>query len=125
MGEGRQEFERQLRDLGISPDPELSDSRLSFDYDISSGRFKGQRIKVGVEVPPNFPMTPPGGPHVMPRILPINEGAPNHPDRVAQSPFGDAWEYWSRPFIGWKGTEGVGRYLAFLDYLFDTIPPAG
>jgi hypothetical protein len=77
MAEGRQEFERQLRELGISPDEGLPEPRVSFDYDVSAGRFKGKRVKLGFEVPVNFPITPPPGPHVSPRILPLNPGSVN------------------------------------------------
>ena len=125
MAEGREEFVRQLLELGyellpLPPDPAQPGNRVAIEYVVQGGRFAGQTIKLGFEVPPDFPRTPPSGPHVSPRLLPINPGA-NHPDRAAESPFGPDWEYWSRPYRGkWRGREGVSEYLAHIDHLFST-----
>lgn len=118
MAEGRAEFEAQLRALGHSPD-DRSDGRTSFLYTVGAGSFAGERIRLGLEAPPDFPRTPPGGIHMSPRILPINPGAPAHPERVAESPFGPEWEYWSRPMPQWPRTDRtVKAYLAYLESLF-------
>ena len=95
---------------------------MVIEYVVPGGRFVDQKVKLGFEVPPDFTRTPPGGPHVSPRLLPINPGAPDHPNRAAESPaFGADWEYWSRPYSGkWRGREGVSEYLAHIDHLFMT-----
>lgn len=122
MLSGRQEFERQLRDLGIEPIPGQPENRTVFDYLVPAGRFKGQAVKIGLDVPPDFSRNPPGGINVSPCLLPLNPGAPDHPNRVVQSGFGPDWQYWSRRFLNWKETGGALKYLAFIDRLFETIP---
>lgn len=120
-GKGREEFERQLLELGYSPDAKEGGSKATFNYVPPGGRFKGQTIKLGFDVPADFPRTPPSGPHVSPALLPMNPRAPNHPDRTAASgPFGDGWQYWSRPFPNWREKVGVVGYMAYVDHLFET-----
>ncbi|SRR6266446_1172357 len=127
MVEGREEFVRQLLEIGydllpVPPDPAQPGNRVAFSYVVPGGRFAGQQIKLGFEVLPEFPRTPPSGPHLSPRLLPINSGAADHPNRVHESPsFGPEWEYWSRPYRGaWRGREGVSEYLAHIDHVFST-----
>ena len=127
MAEGRDEFARQVQELGYEllptpPDPAQPGNRVAFEYAIPGGRLDGQKIKLGFEVPPDFPRTPPSGPHLSPRLLPLNPGAPDHPQRVAESPnFGPEWEYLSRPYRGtWRGREGAAEYLAHIDHIFRT-----
>jgi hypothetical protein len=118
--EGIQEFEGQLRLLGIEPKP-LGPNRLGFPFEVPAGRFAGRQIEIGFEVPAAFPREPPSGPHLRPRLLPLNPGAAAHPDRSHQSPFGTDWEYWSRPFSDWsRSRKTVSDYLAFVRHLFAT-----
>jgi len=121
MASGREEFKEQLIALGIVPQEQDAD-RVVIDYQISAGRFAGQMIKMGFVVPAEFSRTPPGGPHICPRLLPMNPSAPEHPNRTAESPFGPDWQYLSRPFPAgeWKGRKGVAEYLAYIDRLFAT-----
>ena len=118
--EGAEEFSRQLKSLGYAP-RSLEGNRIAFRYQPRAGRFKGQKVELGLEIPPEFPRTPPPGLHVTPQLLPLNPGASAHPDRVATSSFGADWQYWSRPFPGWRGREGVATYLAYVDRLFADI----
>ena len=120
MAQGREEFERQLRELGYSPEGGQPDPRVVFEYVPPRGRFHDQTVRLGFDVAAEFPRTPPPGPHVSPRILPMNPGAASHPEKTADSPYGPEWQYWSRPFPGWKGRESVATYLAFIDRLFET-----
>ncbi len=117
--EGCAEFARQLGELGlaVAPDPAKPD-HLSFPYLIPIGRFAGQPIRIGVVVPPDFPRTPPSGPHISPPLIGQYGGGPGG---VHASGFGAEWEYWSRPYQNW-GRDGrdVGAYLAFLRTLFAT-----
>jgi hypothetical protein len=127
MLEGREEFARQLQELGyellpVPPDPTQPGNRVVTEYVVPGGRFAGKRILLGFEVDPTFPRTPPGGPHLSPRVLPINSAAADHPHRVHESPtFGPEWEYLSRPYRGkWRGREAVSEYLAHVDHIFRT-----
>jgi hypothetical protein len=118
--EGVQEFERQLRLLGLDPKP-LGPNRLGLPFDVPAGQFAGRAIELGFEVPPTFPRDPPSGPHLRPRLLPLNPGAAAHPNRSHESPFGGEWEYWSRPFSDWsRSNKTVSDYLAFVRHLFAT-----
>lgn len=117
---GKDEFFQQLRDLGHQIQDCGSD-KICIDYKIPCGRYEGQQIKLGFQVPPDFPLTPPSGPHISPRILPLNPNAPGHPARVAESTFGDQWEYWSRPYPSWANTSRtVKDYLRYMRHLFET-----
>lgn len=125
---GPQDFLTQLRDLGFVVEEIASDKedkatdKIAFKYTVPVGKFAGQTVTLGFVVPSDFPTTPPGGPHVSPRILPLNPGAAGHPERVAESgPFGEGWEYWSRPFPNWKDTDRTATaYMAFIRRLFAT-----
>lgn len=115
------EFARELAALINRTPDSLGGNRLSFTYEIPVGRFKGVTITIGIEVPADFPNTPPSGPHIKPRLLPLNPNAPSHPERVAPSPFGEEWEYWSRPFSDWAESDhSVKSYLAHIRNLFAT-----
>jgi hypothetical protein len=122
MASGKEEFERQLREMGIEPHAGQGDNRVVFDYVVSEGRFTGTQIRIGLIVPPEFSRTPPGGPHVSPRLLPMNPSASDHSTKTAESEFGPEWQYLSRPYRGaWTGRKGVADYLAHIDHLFATI----
>lgn len=118
--EGRDEFARQLRELKIEPELRES-SQLVFRYPIDIGRFAGTKTRVGLDVPPDFPRIPPGGPHVSPRLIAEKSATPGGVGGSNASPFGGDFEYWSRPYSGW-GRDGqtVRAYLAHLRRLFDT-----
>lgn len=115
------DFVNQLRTIGYDV-KELGDNKVSFQYNIPVGKFKGTNVELGFVIPPDFPNVPPGGPHIKPRILPINEKATTHPEKVlASGPFGNEWEYWSRPFQGWAETNHtVKTYMAHIVNLFET-----
>lgn len=92
VADGRDEFEEQLRRLGLEPKRE-DNGMTSFPYEPAVGRFAGTRVRLALQVPPEFGRTPPSGPHVSPRILPLNPSAATHPEKVAPSELGDDWEY--------------------------------
>lgn len=117
---GKADFINQLAELGYTVE-QLSDNKIAFHYEIPAGRFKGQKIKLGFDVPPDFPLSPPSGPHLSPHLLPINAAAPAHPTRVHDSPFGSDWQYWSRPFQKWAQTDKKVRdYMRYIRHLFET-----
>jgi hypothetical protein len=58
----------------------------------------GREVKVGLEIPSDFNVTCPTGPHISPRLIPLNPGGTGN-DRATETPnFGADWEYLSRPF---------------------------
>lgn len=115
------DFIEQLKALGYNV-KELGKNKVVFHYTILSGKFRGMTVELGFEVPKDFPNIPPNGPHIKPRILPINQQATTHPEKVLPSgPFGDLWEYWSRPFQGWAKTDhSVKTYMTHIVNLFET-----
>lgn len=116
----RQDFINGLRVLGYEIQ-EYGDNRLSFQYTVSVGRFMDQVIRIGLQVNDDFPANPPPGPHVSPRILPLQNGGQHPSGQVLASPFGDDWEYWSRPYPEWQRTDrSVKSYMAHIRHLFDT-----
>jgi hypothetical protein len=88
-----------------------------FEYTVESGPRAGAVIRVGLQAPPDFPTTPPGGPQVSPQL--------GHPaGAVHPSPLGQGWEYWSRPAANWVTDRTVRGYLRHLRTLFAQLPPA-
>lgn len=116
---GTSDFIKGLEDLGFRV--QLNGNKVEFPYAVPCGRFIGQTIRVGFEIPGDFPLTPPSGPHISPHLRPMNSSAPGHPERVAESAFGSDWQYWSRPFPGWANTDRtVKTYMAHIRHLLDT-----
>ncbi|PKQ19344.1 MAG: hypothetical protein CVT66_10600 [Actinobacteria bacterium HGW-Actinobacteria-6] len=120
------DFITQLRELGY--DPAVGPKNfVSFNYEILIGPLRGKQIGLGFQDPSQFPLNPPGGPCVSPRLLPLRGGsAPPlegvHAIDPAVDPSGE-WEYWSRPFHGWdKTSRRVTDYLAHVNTLFDRLP---
>jgi hypothetical protein len=101
-----EEFAKQLRAMGYEV-TEYPEARVSFPYTIETGKFEGQEITLGFVVPPDFSLSPPTGPHIKPRLLPINPPQGPHPTHGVHesSPFGAEWQYWSRPMAHWSNTE--------------------
>jgi hypothetical protein len=118
-------FVEGLKALGYEPQLR-ADGLVVFDYEIEVGPLAGKVIKLALAVPGDWPATPPSGPNVSPRLLPINtDGAPGHPfGAVHEAPhLGPDWQYWSRPFPSWPQTDRtVGAYRCHLRRLFDTLP---
>jgi hypothetical protein len=117
-----QDFVDGLRALGYEVE-ERGANRITFLYPVPVGKFAGQTITVGYEVPGDFPANPPSGPHIKPRLHPISGGNGSHPlggihEREA---FGPEFQYWSRPMHHWATTKRtVKDVIAFLHKLFDT-----
>lgn len=121
---GKEAFVLGLKELGYTAE-DLGPSRVAFPYTIKDGRFKDRAIKVGIDVPADFNVTCPTGPHISPCLIPMNpSGAGN--DRAATSPFGSEWQYLSRPFRdqqqGWNRTgRDVKAYLHHVRQILDTL----
>jgi hypothetical protein len=122
---GKEAFATELKALGFNA-ADLGENRLAFKYVIGEGRFKDQAITIGLEVPPDFNVTCPTGPHISPRLIPINTGALGN-DRAAESPnFGAEWQYLSRPFgeqqMGWGRTNRtVKAYLRHIKRILEVL----
>jgi hypothetical protein len=116
-----QDFVDGLRELGYAvqqPGP----NRVTFPFKIEVGKFAGTVVEIGYDVPGDFNLQAPGGPHLKPHLLPITGGGGAHPSGgVHASPFGAEWQYWSRPMHHWSTTaRTVKDVIAFLNKLFDT-----
>lgn len=101
-------------------------NHILIDYTVESGTHKGRQVHLGLIVPPDFPMTPPGGPHVSPSIHVFQNGG-NHPtggilqSADFQAGAGGQWQYWSRPFKDWgKSKKTVATYMSHVWRLWDT-----
>lgn len=119
----KQDFINQLTQLGYTVE-DLSNNKIAFKYVIPLGRLADQEIKLGFLVQNDFPANPPSGPHVSPRLLPINPQGGSHPNcGIHESKeFGQEWEYWSRPFPDWgKTNHTVKTYMAHIKHLFETL----
>ena len=117
----QEDFVAQLKELGYQPEP-LPEGRVAFPYLVPCGKFAGQQIRLGFAIPPDFSLSSPSGPHMSPRLLPLNPVQGEHPlAGVHTSPFGDEWEYWSRPMPNWSSTsKKVRDVMAHVRRLFDT-----
>jgi len=107
------DFGKQLRELGF--EVTVTGSFVVFPFGIQSGSRAGQFATIGIEVPGDFPATPPPGPHVSPHF--------GHPaGNVNPSPLGSDWEYWSRPFPSWPTTNKTASdYMAHVRVLFSQL----
>ena len=115
----RDKFKEGLEALGYTV--ELQDpDRVIIPYVIAEGRFANQQIKLGFQVPQDFEMTCPGGPHISPRLIP-NSGAPDHSRAADSGPFGSEWQYLSRPFEQWAHKRTVKRYMEYMAHLLNTL----
>lgn len=122
-------FEEQLRELGykLKRRPE---GVLIFDYEVEVGPLAGDQIKLGFYPPALYPLTPPTGPLVSPRILPINRYGSKHPfDKIHPARIGglrdpnEEWQYWSRPFPDWPSSDRNARsYMSHVRRLFADLP---
>ena len=122
---GKEAFREGLKALDYAC-TDLPDARLSFPYTINAGRFAGTQVEVGLEIPPDFNVTCPSGPHIRPRLVPINTAAQTN-ERAAESPaFGTDWLYLSRPFSSdggaWNRTpRDVRAYLKHVKRILETL----
>jgi hypothetical protein len=105
---------QELRALGYQPEErEVSGQRFAvFEFIIPVGARMAEQILLGLDTPPDWPETPPHGPHVSPPFDHPN-GA-NHP-----SPLGGDFRHWSRPPADWSRTQKSARaYMRHLQTLF-------
>lgn len=118
-------FAEGLRNLGFEPEFR-SDDLVAFAYVVEVGPLAGDTVTIGLHVPADWPMSPPSGPIISPRILPL------HPGQEIGHPYGGVHDnaelgaeghYLSRPFPGWPTTDRtVCAYMGHIRHLFDTLP---
>lgn len=86
----------------------------TFPYTVEVGSRTGEQVMIGLQVPGDWPLSPPPGPHVRPKL--------GHPHgAVNPSPLGAEWEYWSRPAPNWSADRSVRAYLRHLRTLFSQL----
>lgn len=118
---GHQQLIKDLDAMGLQGRVQIGDGNMElvcFDYRVPVGTHAGEVVQVGLQAP-DWPINPPGGPHVSPRI--------HHPGDNAHhaSPLGDGWIYWSRPFPEWaEMSRSLEDYLAHLRKLFSQFVEA-
>ncbi len=122
---GKDAFIAGLKASGSVPE-DLGDNRVAFPYTIRDGRFKEKTIKIGVEVPTDFPVTCPSGPHISPRLIPLNPNGQGNDRATESAQFGTDWQYLSRPFVdnaeGWNRTsKDVNAYLRHLKRIMEEL----
>ncbi len=115
------DFTEELRALGHDVIP-VGDDKVQIPYEIPVGPRLGERIVLGFVAPPDYPASPPSGPHVSPPMFAIASGGSHPAGGIHSSPFGDGFQYWSRPFKDWPRTTRTARdYMAFIRQLFATL----
>jgi len=101
---------------------------VHFNYEVPAGCFAGEKVRLGFQVPPDFPASTPSGPHTSPCLRPSDQPG-EHPNGGRHTshaqPFADAfggnWQYWSRPCNEWNNTSRtVAAYMAFIAKLWAT-----
>lgn len=126
---GAAAFEAGLRDLGYRPVAiPAAPSQLYFDYQAETGVFAGKAVRLGLIVPPDFPMTPPCALHVSPGIHAMVYGGAHPTGGIHvcglygfNPPDPANWQCWSRPFPGWQSSKKtVAAYMSFVWRLWDT-----
>ena len=81
------------------------------EYPVELGGHAGKKIGLAIPVPGDYPVSPPGGIHVRPHLIPM--GTRN----VHASPLGPEWQYWSRPIVDWRRERGTSRLLTHINRL--------
>ena len=115
------DFLRELKELGYDA-TEIAPGRVVFPYIVESGKYAGRHIRVGFDVPGDFNLTPPSGPHISPRLHPNQSGGGHPTGGIHDSVnFGADWHYWSRPLSHWGQTKRTVRdVMAHVRHLLDT-----
>jgi hypothetical protein len=126
---GVERFVAELRAEGY--EAAVEGGFVVFDYEVEVGPFAGRSIRVALN-PAGHPHSPPTGPFVTPRLLPIRPDGDPHPlgavhEAAGRDGFIDpdgTWEYWSRPFNDWlqAGSSAKAYLQVHLRRLFATLP---
>lgn len=110
----RIDFINQLETLGYSTQ-ELSHGMVGIKYVVPIGKNSGKSVELAFQVPNDFPMNCPPGPHFKSQVF---QGWVEPLRNIHASPLGSDWRYWSRPFPDWNRTQRtVKSYLAHIKNL--------
>lgn len=101
MNDKQSDLLDQLRRLGY--EPELVNDRVIFDLEVHTGQCEGKTIRVGLDVPDNWPSAATHWIHVE---GPFTDGGNVHPSEI-----GSAWRKFSRPMNEWRATDRDARTL--------------
>ncbi len=119
-------FAEQLRATGMEVE-ELDDEHVMIPgYRVPDGKFEGLVVDIGIVVPPDFPLSPPSGPHVHKLIHANRPSGPHprghiHPSNEHSKHFCDDWQYWSRPHPNWaSGARNAVRYMEHVRALWES-----
>ena len=99
---------------------------MVMDYLIQTGKFAGQKVRLGLVVPGDFPLSVPSGLHVSPRFYPNSNGKTHPTGGISdsagfQSNAGGEWHHWSRSFNEWgKTKKTVAVFMIHVFRLWDT-----
>jgi hypothetical protein len=117
---GVERFVDELVALGYEPE-RRGLREVAFDYIIENGPRFGETVKLGFDVPDNWPIEPPHGPCYCPAIL-RETGV--HGVHVDGRHFGPDWDHWSRPHEGWARTDyTLKAYMRHIRKLHQELPP--
>src|SRR5687767_9740738 len=115
------DFAAELRELGYEV-TEIAPDRVQFPFTIDVGPRQGELVSLGFVVPGDYRLTPPSGPHVSPRLFPLQSGGVHPTGGIHNSDFGLDFQYWSRPFPNWPASGRTTRvYMAFIRGLFASL----
>jgi hypothetical protein len=110
---GAELFAQEAIALGLA-NVEIEGSWVKFDLPIPDGKFAGETRRIAAEVPADFPLNPPPGPHISPPTT--------HPaGAVHASALGADWVYWSRPAQGWPSDRTVRAWVRHVRSLFAQV----
>lgn len=114
----RIDFINQLKALGYEAQ-ELNNGMIEFPFVVPIGKNAGKSVKLALQVPNDFPMNCPPGPH----FNSVNAtGWIEPPNNIHASPLGAGWRYWSRPFPAWNRTQKSAKvYLAHIKNLLSRL----
>jgi hypothetical protein len=87
---------------------------------IPVGKIAGREIRLGLEVNGDAPLNPPPVQHASPPATPPSDAGAHPHGGIHGSPLGPEWQYWSRPFEGWKEGERSAPLHGARRALFDT-----
>jgi hypothetical protein len=130
MNTGAQRLITELAELGYNARTPVAGHRdfVVIDYVVELGPLVGGVIEIGRKVPPDYPLSAPGGVLVRPHLLPINSNGGEHPHAgVHPGETGGindpSFQYWSRPIPNWPATgRDAQALIAHVRSLFATLP---
>jgi len=109
----------QLEKLGYEPEikPSLKGGKIvCVRHEVEVGPLAGTTVRLGLNNAHFFPLLAPTGLLVSPRLLPFNLYISEKPySKIYPAETGDlwdpegAWQYWSRPFVDWEGSDRDAR----------------